>query len=507
MKPSSTLYFIKLISVSTCCYNTPVFAINWSVNPFLQTQEVYSDNIRLAPRDSQIGAFVTDVSPSISVFGQSAKTTMNLNYRMQNLYNARGDEQLSTFNQLQANGRLILVPNRFFLNSSSSISQQNISNTNIANDNISGSGNRTNVSTFSLSPTWTPRLGNYANANIQGSFNSISNDQAAAVGSVGLSDSINTAENIQLTSGREFKRITWNLGFSNNENNRTSSSANDVVFQNTSGTIRTHLNKQINLFATGSYSNNSFQTAFNNNNGFSYTLGAQWRPSNYYNIEAGYGNNRYVSLNLTPTRRLSWATTFRDNQIGLNSGQTWQSALNYRTRKSTWSLSHENDTTTTQAILLSQQQVTVDVNPDPLINQPVQFLVNVPTLTNDVIVRKMWIFSGSYFSGKSTVSARGFFEDREFQLATTKEKVSGVSANWNWRFATKTSAYLAPQWQQIDRAAPTNDNRYDVAIGLNRQIAKHINGRLEFRHLEQSSAIITNNYQENRATASLFMNF
>ena len=156
MKPSSTLDFIKLIGVLTTCYNTPVFAINWSVNPFLQTQEVYSDNIRLTPQDSQIGAFVTDVSPSISVVGQSAKTTMNLNYRMQNLYNARGDEQLSTFNQLQANGRLILVPNRFFLNSSSSISQQNISNTNIANDNISGSGNRTNVSTFSLSPTWTP---------------------------------------------------------------------------------------------------------------------------------------------------------------------------------------------------------------------------------------------------------------------------------------------------------------------------------------------------------------
>ena len=214
-----------------------------------------------------------------------------------------------------------------------------------------------------------------------------------------------------------------------------------------------------------------------------------------------------MTVNLSPTRRLSWVTTYRENDIGLNSGQTWQTALNYRTRRSNWTLSHNNDTTTTQAILLQQQQVTVDINPDPLVIQPVQFLVNIPTLTNEVIVREMWNLSGSYYSGKSSVGASAFIEDRDFQVTSQKEKVRGLSANWNWQFASRTSAYLAPRWQQIDRANATKDDRYDVAVGLNRSITRHLNGRLEFRHLDQRSDITVNNYQENRATASLFMRF
>jgi uncharacterized protein (PEP-CTERM system associated) len=53
----------------------------------------------------------------------------------------------------------------------------------------------------------------------------------------------------------------------------------------------------------------------------------------------------------------------------------------------------------------------------------------------------------------------------------------------------------------------SKDDRYDVAIGLTRSITSQLNGRLEFRHLNQNSDLTTNSYQENRATANLFMRF
>ncbi|MDD5275077.1 MAG: TIGR03016 family PEP-CTERM system-associated outer membrane protein [Methylovulum sp.] len=504
MKTHSVALLVNVIGIGFYC--CPVYAINWSVNSFASAQEIYSDNITLAPLTSQKSAFVTSITPGVAIIGRSARTLLNLNYQMQNLYNARGDNQLTTFHQLRSNGNLMLVPNRFFLNVHSGISQQNTNNNQIANDNISGVGNRANVSTFGLTPTWTPRFGNYANGSARVNFEALTTDVASSANNNTFSDTLNVSEFIQLNSGIEFKRIKWGLLFNNTENNRIS--GNNVSFQNSSGTIRTSISKHFNVFAQGGYSNNSFQTSTNNNsNGLYYTLGGQWVPSRLYSVEAGYGNNRHITVNVSPMQRLRWTTTYRDNDIGLNNGKTWQTALNYRTRRSSWVLSHENDTTTAQAILLQQQTFTVDINPDPLIYEPGQFTVNIPTLTNDVIVRKIWNFSSSYNSAMGTLGASLFNEDRVFQQTNNKEKVSGVSANWNTRLTTRTSAYISPRWQQIDRGDAAKDNRYDVVIGLSRSITNHLNSKIEFLHLDQTSSTATNNFQENRATASLFMRF
>lgn len=502
MKINSVVLLVNIIGISFYC--CPSYAINWSVNSFVSAQQIYSDNIRLATAASQKGAFVTSISPGVAIIGRSARTMLNLNYQMQNLYNARGDDQLTQFHQLNSNGNLVLFPNRFFLNVRSGITQQNTSNNQIANDNISGVGNRANVSTFGLTPTWTPRFGNYANGNVSVNFDALAADSASTANNNAFSDTLNVGEVIQLNSGSEFKRVKWGVSFNNTENNRTS--GNNVGFQNTNAIIRTSISKHFNVFSQGGYSNNSFQ-AIGNNNGLYYTLGGQWTPSRLYNIEAGYGNNRHITVNITPMQRLNWTTTYRDNEIGLNNGKTWQTALNYRTRRSNWILRHDNDTTTTQAILLQQQTFTVDINPDPLIYEPGQFSVNIPTLSNDVIVRKIWNFSSSYNSAMGTLGANLFNEDRAFQQANNNEKVSGVSANWSKRLTARTSAYISPRWQQIDRADAAKDNRYDVVIGLSRSITNHINSKIEFLHLDQSSDTATNNFQENRATASLFMRF
>jgi uncharacterized protein (PEP-CTERM system associated) len=482
-------------------------AANWTITPLLQFQEIYSDNIKLARPGSEQSAFVTAMNPGISVNRQSGRNMLNLNYRLQNLYNALGDNNLTTFNQLQLNANQVLVPDTFFLNARSSVSQQNLSNSQVANDNVSGSGNRVNVNTFVFSPTWTPHFGHYANGNVGLNFDTVTTDGGNASSSVaGISDTLTYGEFVRLNSGTAFKRISWNVAFNNSKDNRAT--GNDVSFQSSIATLRTYLNKYVNVFVQGGHSNNNYQTITgSNSNGLFYTAGAQWTPSRFYSLEAGYGNNAHVTLNISPMQRLSWLTTYRDNSVGTNTGRTWQTALNYRTLRSNWSLAHTNDTTTTQAILLQQQTVTVDINPDPLITQPVRFTVNIPTLTDQVIVRKMWNFNVSFNTGKSIIGAGAFNENRVFQATGAHEKVDGLIANWNWQFSPKTSSYVSSRWQQIDRTSPEKDNRYDFSVGLNRSITQRTNGRLEFSHLNQSSAITTNNFEENRATASLFMRF
>lgn len=517
---SSVKYAGIVCMLSQCGH---AYAFDVTIRPSVSTKEIFSDNINLAKPGNERSAFVTEVSPGVSIIGRSARSTLNLNYRMQNLYNARGNNDITTANQLQYNSHNTFIQNRLFLDSHSSLSQQNTSNNQIANDNISGSGNSTNVSTFGLSPYWTPSFGNYANGNLRINFDTVTTSASSSSSSsnnnsnsLPITDTVNIAEIVQLNSGSEFQRVKWNLSHNNTENYRKG--GNDVKFQNSNAMVRTYINRYFNIFARGGYSDNSFQSNTNtNNNGLFYTLGGQWKPSQYYSIEAGAGNNSYVTVAISPIQRLNWSTTFRKNSIGLNSGKTWQTALHYRTRQSTWALTHDNDTTTVQEILLQQQIFTVQ-DPsgntilNPVTNQAVQFAINLPTLTNDVIVRKTWNFSTSFNTGKSTIGANAYTEDRAFQQSGLSEKVKGLSATWNWRFASKTSAYLRPLWQQTDSGTNasginTRSDRYDLSVGINRSITNRINGNLELRHVNQMSDLNTNDYQENRATASLFMRY
>ena len=516
----SSAYLRKLVTVCCFFYLQTSNAVNWSIIPTAQLQEIYSDNIRLSPKGSEKGALVTELDPGVSVIGRTARTTLNLNYRMQNLYNAQGDGGLTINNQLQYNSSNVLVQNKLFLTSRSSISQQNINNTQIAVDNISGSGSRTTVSTFGLSPYWTPTFGHYANGRLGVNYDTVNTGSASSSGSI--SDSNTLGENIQINSGSKFSKLSWGLSFNNTESYR--SGGNDVKFQNSSANIRPYINKNFSLFAQGGYSNNSFvSTTTTNNNGFFYTFGGKWTPSLHYSLEAGYGNNRFVTVYISPMQRFNWVTTFRDNSIGLNSGKTWQTALNYRTRRSNWVLTHDNDTTTTQELLAKLQifpiNSTTGQSTQTTNGQPSQSPIGSTSLTDEVIVRKRWNFSASFFTGKTTLSANAYNENRVFQVSGIHEKVRGINASWNWQFAQKTSIYLQPTWQETERdggfflngipqsSGPSKDHRYDIAIGLSQAITRKISGRLEVRHIDQTSNLKTNDYQENRATATMFMRF
>ena len=558
----STLIVI-VASVYIFFYYTPSYAFSWTTTRSVQAQEVYSDNIALAPSGSPKGAFVESISPTISLTGQSGLSTMSLNYRMQNIYNSGGNNSLSIYNQLQSSSHNTFIPNKLFLDSTSSISQQYINNNQIGADNINGANNSTNVYTFGLSPYWTPRFDNLANGSFRLNANttaiganasSTSNSNLAPI-----SNSFNLAETMSLTSGAYFQRVKWNLGFNKNEN--YVANGQNVSYQNSNARISVPINAYFNVFVQGGNSNNSYQSTSGATNGGSYyTAGGQWTPSQFFSLTVGAGNNSYVTVFISPMPRLTWTTTYSDNSVGTsfgqssvgssdnsvgtsvgqssvgssvgtsgltpgvngsgNSGQNWQTALRYQAPRSTWTLSHNNSTTTSQQILaanqiFSNQQVNTLTNPGPN-----QFITNNPILTNDVIVTKTWNASVTFNTGRSTFSVNAFDSDYTYQTGFgNDQKVIGVTGSWNWPFASKTSAYLRPQWQKTTSqglGTATNSQYYTVAIGLTQSITSQLNGTLDLRHMSQTSDVTnvsannllpTNGYQENRATATLSMRF
>jgi hypothetical protein len=362
-----------------------------------------------------------------------------------------------------------------------------------------------------------------------------------------MSDSVNLAETINLNSGSYFQRVNWNLSFNNNENYRINSPT--ISFQNSNGRIGVPINAYFNVFAQGGYSNNNYQSLAvsntgNNSSGAYYTVGGQWKPSQRFNVTAGAGNNSYVTVFFSPMARLTSTTTYSNNAVGTNfgqyspgnaggntgqnspatgggnSGQNWTTAINYQARRSTWSLTHNNTTTTSQQILAQNQIFPAQnlTNNGISITDLNQRIINNPTLTNQVIVSKNWNLSVSFNTGRSTLSANVYDHDYTYQTLGNNQKLIGVSGSWNWRFASQTSAYLRPQWQMNDNSNSINNSQYyTISVGMNHTITSRINGVLEFRHVTQNSNgnsnilqqlnNFSNDYQENRVTASLFMRF
>ncbi|WP_431064394.1 TIGR03016 family PEP-CTERM system-associated outer membrane protein [Methylotuvimicrobium sp.] len=484
--------------------STNAWALNLNFRPSVFLQEVYSDNIRLAPKGEEQSAWVTAITPGFFVNGQSGRYNLNLNYRLQGIYNAGGDSGIDLNHQLQYNSNYILSPGRFFVQSRSSISQQNISNTRIVSDNFTGDqSNTATISTFGIAPTWTPRFGSYANGMARASYDRVSSSQGP------LSDTDSFSQNVMLNSGRYFSKVGWRLNFNNRINQN--SSGEDIRFQDSDALLRYNLNRKFSLIAQGGYANNDFQstTGFSRN-GFYYNFGGQWRPSQRFSVSAGYGNNSYVTVFFSPFQRLQASVTYRNNDIGTNTGDVWQGSLRYYTPRSVVNLTYNEDTTTVQQVLFEEQIIPFEDEFGEPINDadgnPILFNIALPNLIDDVFVRRRGQLSYSYRTGKSILSANVFTERRTFQESQVEDEVYGIRGTWMWRFMPRTNTFLSSGYQVTDTDFST-DNRFDMAFRVQRSILRQLNGNIEYRYINQSSNTNINSFDENRVTLNLMAFF
>lgn len=493
------------VSVSTLAFLDSASDIKWTVRPRISLAEMYSDNIRLTATDEK-AALVTEVTPGVSINSNSSRGNLNLNYSLQGIYNAQGDSGVDIYNQLQMDADYEFVRNSFFVESAVSIGQQNSSNRRIVRDNISGSEASSTITTFMLSPYWTPHFKGFADGEFRLTYDRVSSER----GNDSLSTANSWSQNIYLTSGHDFSLFNWSFSF----NNRSSSSSagQDVSYQDTQFETRYAIGRKYSVFARLGHSDNSFSSNTDSNrNGVFYTFGGQWKPSKRFSIEAGYGNNKFITVEVSPFNRLHWITTYSNNGIGLNTGDRWETEFNYTTRRTTWELSYAEDTTTTQQTLLDQQIFTSGntfggQTQTPYVNRRE---LGLTSLTDEVFTSKTAQASVSFRTGKSNISAQVFKTLRTFEESGNEEKVEGISTSWGWQFSRRSRSNLRASWQKTesDGFDAFSDDRLYFSATITRNILAHLNGSIEYQYVDQNSNDKLNEYLENRITAKLTLQF
>lgn len=484
-----------------CVGPHPLWAKDWLFSPTVNTGMIYTDNVNLK-KDKQ-SAFVLETSPGIAVSRNTENVRLGLNYKLQNLFNA-SSSQNNLYHIFNFNSSLQVVNNSLFLDTRASNTQQNSSSSVTSNSNISGI-NRTNVTSYGFSPSWTPHFNGYAVGNIRFNYDEIKTDNSA------ISDTTQTGQSVNITSDKRFSnKLSWRITHANSEQQRNNSSS--VKLQNSEAETRLKISKNVSFISLLGYSDNQYQTTSSSfKNGAYYTLGALWKPSRQFSIEAGYGNNSYVTLAVSPFRRLNWETTFRHKEIGTNLGDIWQSNFSYQAKRTNVTVGYLEDTVTSQSTLLSQAATTLGQTASatqyaPPINNA------VASLSNSVYIRKRANATIAFNTGKSIFSANVYDERRLFQDTGRKEDLTGITASWTWQFAHSMNVYVSPLLQHTTRYN-TVDIRKDIAIGVSKVIpvkfsrAGGMNAVLEYRHSNQKSDLVENTFDENRLTANLLIAF
>lgn len=502
----------RLLAALMAVHGGAALAMDWKVTPNLSVSEMYSDNITLAPPGKEQSDFVTQITPGVTVTGNSRRLKVNANYSLQNLFYAQNSNRNTFYHRLNASANAELVDQLLFLDASAAVQQQAASLLGpIGIDNTTATGNIAESRNYSISPYLVHRFGTFANTQLR--FTHAQTDYS--VGNA-FNYSSNQAD-FRINSGTSFKDIFWSGQYTDQKIDYQV--RQDVDLRTASGTLGYVFSPKFNVSGTVGYDDNNYLVGNGPApKGSFWSAGFAWAPSHLTNLSASYGH-RYF-------------------------GTTYGLDFTHRTRRTIWNVNYNQAITTTQ----SQFSVpyTLDttsyldtlysgVIPDAAQRQLfVQTLINVYGLpgqlynplylvTANVFLDKSLNASVGIDTGKSTFLLSAFNTSRESQetgtqssallgtgafLSTATIKQYGVNGVWTWRLLPRTTSTLSTGWTHLKYPdIGRDDNLKYIRLGFTRVVNPKLSTGLEFRHQMRDSNQSTNDYKENAITARLFMTF
>lgn len=481
-------------------------AVDWKLTPHLAVSETYSDNIGLAPHGQERSDWVTQIMPGFSLYRDSARLKLNVNYGLQALFYASESDRNTVNHVLDAKGNAELVENLFFLDATAGMSQQNISLLGPQSaDNLSLAGNRTDVRTLSLSPYLRKNFGVAATGEAR---------YTHEVVDAGDQDSKADRVLLKLASGPSFGRLGWGLNYAKEKTDF--SNFPDVEREVVSGTLSYLLRPNLSLIGTAGREENTYVFTGSAPEGSFWSAGFSWAPTPRTDIGASVGRRFF--------------------------GSTHALNFNHRQQRAVWNLSYTQDIVTSQSQLfalsvadspaftaLYRQYETII--PDPVARR--QFATGVlgtasrvfnplNFLTQQTFLEKKLLATLALNGAKNTVVLSLFDQIRDaetigavtsplggFDFANSgRVEQRGGSLFWSYRVAPRTSSnvsvgYSRNTFSDIDR----EDRDKFFKIGLTRQMDTRLAASLDFRRLQRDSSQSGSDYRENAIIASVNMIF
>jgi len=139
----------------------------WSVTPRVTVTETLTDNVEAGSSSKQRDQ-ITEIAPGILINGESARLKGRLDYQLHEMVYAQNSQRNQTQQSLNSFGTLEAIEKWLFVDASGMISQQSISAFGSQSaSNTSVNSNRTETSSFQVSPYVRGKVGSFADYDLR----------------------------------------------------------------------------------------------------------------------------------------------------------------------------------------------------------------------------------------------------------------------------------------------------------------------------------------------------
>lgn len=486
--------------------------------PAISGSETYSDNVSQLPSGQAQSAFVTEVTPSFSVTSNGPRLNLSAQYQLHlYAYSNKVDNTNNTSSQYQLNMRSKLIDNLLDLDATAS--RQSTSRSAFGpqgNDSLYSNSNRSNVSTYSITPTLRHRFGGTADAYLRYSRNRVEGDDRV----LGSSDGENISASV--TSGQNFRVIGW--GVTANQDKFEEPGFGTSTIQNAVANVSYRTSQTISLTATAGYDNYDYSAEGGNaTKGASWTGGFIWTPSSRTRLQMAYGRRFFGNTG-------SMSFTFRGHRSAFNASYS------------------DNITTSRQQFLNSGVLSTTDLLnamltasiPDPVERaQAIAAYIAATGVSNtignntnyfsNVFQRVRSLQAGYSLEGAHGTTTFSVYKNRSAAVSTQRATndlfgdslaalnnnldTIGTSLSYNRRVTQVTQVIASLNYQRSksldsDLGDGIDTDNESVRLGLTHAFSSKLRGAAEIRHV-RGNYFNTGNarFRENALSATISMQF
>lgn len=465
---------------------SPAQGAEWQVSKSVSLTETYSDNIDLDDSNKK-SAFITSVTPSISLQGKGGRARVNLSGSLG--FNTRSSGGSSISPNIRGDANAELVRQKLFVDADASISRVfldpygpigvstgpigvpsgpigvssgpiGVFSDPIGVDTLNSTRNTTTFMQFSVSPYYRDRLKDVGDFEARYRYSS-------TLFSGNGDNSGDHSLSLSLNSGKNFSRLIWGIGA---DYRRTSYDGERSSRSETStdGTLGYRFNRKLSVDGSVGREWNDIPSTRSKTGGFRWSLNSTWTPNPRTSVRIGYGHRFFGS---TPTLDVS-----------------------YRRRRSTLTASYSKVLTdaNTELRTLAIDPVTGQIFPVALLNR-------------DIFVDER--FTGSYsISGKrTTVTLSGTRSRQVYQISPDRSELTKLGLSVSRALSGRVSTNASVNWYQQDQSAANNAETWQGILGMSVKVGEKTRLAIKYSYNKRIDDQPGDSYEENRISASLSM--
>ena len=432
-----------------------------------------SDNIALKGEGKESSDVVLQLKPTVSLVSKSRRSTVNVNYALQNLSYARNTDANSIYHQLDATGQASLVPKMLLLDTNISRTQfSSLPAVRSSFGNFSLS-DRHNVTRASVSPTL--KL-HYVDA-LQGQINYLA-------GTVAL-DNVASSSNLhqlkaKFNSGKAFPRFRWQTNYNMVKEIRNDPNLQDINYSEAKASAEYAMFRGVYIKSEfGNFKSDYVSSRFASKDGHYQSYGLRYQPTRRVDMTAlGGPDYRSASIDLKPTPRTQFNGFWHDSKFGLGFGNKASGAFSLKLRHVQWRLAYSDSLTSIQQIIITQ-----DINN-----------ANLQTFqVSDSLFRQKQSSLGVTRQGKKIEANLKFFIDkREYEVSpgNIPANVAGVKTSLTWQLDGRLNMVASSHNEYRKTENDIKAGRLEsFSLGLALKKRRNVSASLSYRYTVQSDPL------------------